>query len=289
MTTICSRAAALVAAIGAFVPAMAVSGQQATNQASATQPGKGVWVFRERLAYMRFENAPDDGGGTQDVDQFSAESILAYGITGDLAVMAHLPAKVRWFTRGRDSALGDRRDVDGGLADWTLMGQWRFLRVDRVGIDTARYAMQFGVEGPSYNEALSSESFDPFIGMSTTHIVGRHGFGGGVRYKFNTDSVPNPVEIGDGGDGYLTADLSYLYRLSPEAYGSEPEGSTYAQIELNARYEVDGDRQNLVAPGLLYEAPTWAAEISVQVPIDQRTTDTADLRVSVVAGLRVLF
>ncbi|MEO0588098.1 MAG: hypothetical protein AAF078_10705, partial [Planctomycetota bacterium] len=126
-------------------------------------------------------------------------------------------------------------------------------------------------------------------GLSMTHIRGRHGFGGAVRYKVNTDSEPNPLGPGNGDSDVLTYDASYLYRLDPVAYTASTTASTYLQIEINSLYEMDGDRRTLLSPGLLFEAQTWAAEVSVQLPVDQRMTDSADLRFGLVAGVRLLF
>jgi len=271
-------AAALIIAPSAG-PAAA---QQATNSPSATQTSKGVWSVRERSNLTRYEQ--DMPTGDRTIMRWTHETIFMYGLEGDLAAMLHVPVIDR-----RIDGPGAGNDDATGLGDVTLMGQYRFLQQDTGPINTLRGALQFGVEIPSYDDEFSSDSFDPILGAAFTRIDGRHGTGAAVLWKFNTGDQDDPIAGGNSSDDALYYNGSYLYRLSPKAYQSDTTASFYFQTELNGLYETNGDHELLIAPGLLYEATTWAAEVSVRLPMVEDVDHRPETRWSVVMGLRLLF
>ncbi len=256
--------------------------QQATNSPSATQVSKDVWAVRERSRFTRFDQ--DMPGGDRVIEEWTHETIIMYGLTGDLAAMLHVPVTV-----SRSEGPGPANDDHAGVGDMMLMGQYRFFQDDSGPINTFRAAALFGVEVPSGDEQLSSDSFDPFLGLSFTQIDGRHGTGGSILYKFNTGDRDDPIAGGNDSDDALFYNTSYLYRLAPEAYQADTTASFYFQNELNGLYETNGDHELFYSPGLLYEATNWAAEVSVQLPIYQEVDDRPEAQWAVVLGIRLLF
>lgn len=272
----------LAAALIAAPLAGPAEAQQATNSPSATQVSKDVWAVRQRSGLSRFEQ--EVPGGDRTIVQWAHETILMYGLTGDLAAMLHVPVIDR-----HAEGPGLANDDTTGVGDVMLMGQYRFLKQDTGPINTFRGAALFGVEVPSYDKNLSSDSFDPFLGAAFTRIDGRHGTGGSAIWKFNTGGQDDPIAGGNGSYDALLYNASYLYRLTPETYRPDTEASFYLQTELNGLYETNGDHELMFSPGLLYEATTWAAEISVQLPILEDVDHRPEKKWSLVLGIRLLF
>ncbi|MCC5827850.1 MAG: hypothetical protein JJU36_00250 [Phycisphaeraceae bacterium] len=259
------------------------SGQQATFAPAAVQPSADVWQFRQLVGYTRLKDRSADDPAT--IDRWETRSIISYGLTGDLALVASIPSVVRV---SRDDLSGDR-DTVGGIEDITILGQWRFWQDDSGATDTTRLALLFGAEVPTFITPLSSESVDPIVGIAATHITGRHSFNGGVRYKLNTGGPDKRMMAGDGGHDALFADVNYLYRIAPAAYGPDTTAATYLVSEFSFVYETNGDTEGRLGLGILYEARTWAAEVAVQFPVWRDLRYRPEPGVSIVVGIRFLF
>ncbi len=261
----------------------AASAQQATDMPAGVQPGKGIWAFRDLTRYTRYDDG-NTGLNRGDIDQVVHENVFAYGVARELVAMVHVPVVYRDFS-----------DIDGGdaeglgLADLPVMLQWRFWRHDAGTIDTSRAVLFGGLEVPSGDEGFSSESLDPFLGIALTHIHGRHGLNGALKYQVNTGGIDDPIMFNHGSADALTADASYLYRLTPNEYAADTRASTYLQLQLLGRYETNGDHELMLAPGYLYEAQTWAAEITVRVPLIEELDERPETTWGLTAGVRFLF
>lgn len=267
----------LIAAAGLLLP-MHARAQQATDMPAAVQPGKGLWAVRQIARYTRYD-ASNTATGFGDVEQVDYETVLAYGFARDWVAMLHVPLTYRTSEAGDAS----------GLRDPTLMFQHRFWRRDTGPINTARLVALGGAELPSGDDRFSSESVDPFVGLAYTQVDGRHGFNASALFQHNAKASARPIRFGDIGADSLRADASYLYRLSPAAYTADTAWSSYIQAQVLTRYETNGDFEALLAPGFLYEARDWAAEITVQLPVIQELDHRAEPRIAVTAGLRFLF
>lgn len=259
----------------------AANAQEAINTPAATQPGAGSFVNTYKLRFTSYRNSPGDGSGS--ANEVRLEGLLAVGLTGNWSMSIQAPLTHRSVSE-RSSF-----DSDTGIGDLTLQFKYRFWQDDFGPVDTIRASVFAGAELPTGNSAFSSESVDPIVGAVITYISGRHGFNQALSWKFNTDGMEEPWRAGDSKDDLLRFDTAYLYRLLPEEYGAEFVASTYAVLELNGFYETNGDTEIFISPGLLYEAPTFALEASVQIPLYQQLDRRAEARYTLVLGVRFLF
>ncbi|MEM6551664.1 MAG: transporter [Planctomycetota bacterium] len=263
---------------------LVASAQQTARSGAAVQPGKDVLVLRQYFQYDSF-NDPD-------VDQFRHETVLGYGITGRFTLMAHLPVVYRNFTSLPATATPANRpadDAEWGLADLTLMAQYRFWQYDSGPINTQRATVFAGLELPSGVDGFSSDSVDPFLGAAYTRIHDRHGLNLAARYQFNTGDTANPVNFSESDADAFRSEFSYLYRLAPNAYTSRSRRSWYLTQELLFRYETNRDTELLIAPGLMLEGPTYAVGLSVALPLAQDLDHRPEPELSLLLELRFLF
>jgi hypothetical protein len=273
--------AALVAvAMSLLAPASAL-GQEAINTPAATQPGAGNFVNTWKLRFTHYNGTPAGSDGS--ANEVRLEGLVAYGITGNLSMSLRAPLSSR--------SVSGEPTIDGetGIGDMTLEFKYRFWQDDFGAVDTIRASVFAGAELPTGNTSLGSESVDPHVGAVVTYINGRHGLNQALSWKFNTDSADVIWRAGDAKADLLRFDTAYLYRLSPVEYGAEFIASTYAVVELNGFYETNGDSELFISPGLLYEAPRFALELSVSIPVYQDLDHRPEPEYSVAVGVRFLF
>lgn len=255
--------------------------QEVLYTPSATSPGEGIFALRQNFSVESFGSGPV--GTAFDLDQYTYETAIAYGFTNDFTLMMHFPVRIRDF----DGAAAPS-DV-AGLDDMRAMLKYRFFQDDFGNIDTVRMSLLGGVEIPSYDDDFSSDSFDPFIGWALTAIEGRHGVGAHAMYKLNTTDKATDIGFGGSEADAFRFDGSYLYRVDPIQYTIDTTQSKYLMVELNQRYEVNGDVETLLSPGFLIEAQTWSAEIAARLPIYQEIDNRAQLDWAVTVGLRFTY
>jgi hypothetical protein len=271
----------LVAAIAMLSGERSALAQEAINTPAATQPGEGNFVNTYKLRFTRYQDTP--AGSSGSANEVRLEALLAYGLSGNWSVSVQAPLTAR--TVSDEPTL----DSDAGLGDLTLQFKHRFWQNDFGAVDTARASVFFGAELPTGNSGFGSGSVDPFAGVVLTYISGRHGFNQAVSWKLNTGGADDVWRAGDSKHDLLRFDTAYLYRLSPREYGADFVASTYAVVELNGFYETNGDTELFIAPGLLYEAPTFALELSVSIPVHQSLDNRPEAQYSVGVGVRFLF
>lgn len=261
-------------------PALA---QQAILTTAPTLPSKGQVVTRHLLTFTSF-----DDGAVQGEDVVFTNSI-ALGLTGNLGVQVDVPYRFR-DVEGLTGGVGG--DVDtSGLLDARASLKWRVWQDDFGPVDTARLALIGGVEAPTGADRFSSDSVDPFLGASFMLIRGRHGLGASATWFFTTGAADDraPLLPGDTTADVLQVDAAYLVRIAPAVYGEAFEASWYGVLELSATLETNGDREAFLAPGLLYEAPRFAIEASVQIPVAQDLSHRPEREVIATVGVRLLF
>lgn len=262
--------------------APAAAAQEVLNMPSATQPAAGHFTVRPMARFTRYEDDPTTQGRT--ARETRADLIIAYGITGELSASATLP-----FTHRRTTFADGSTDANVGLADPTILFKWRFWKEDLGPIDTIRTSLLFGAELPLGDGVYTSGSVDPIVGVAMTTIRGRHGLGASVQYTLTTDGDSEPLTFGHGLADAIRADASYAFRIDPAEYESDTPAATYAVLELNTRFETNGDREVFLSPGLLYEARTWAAEFGAQIPVERSLDHRPKVDYALVLGIRILF
>ncbi len=273
------RAVALAGLMAVGTCVNGAAGQEANLSVAATQPAKGSITWREQVRFTRYELSD------RDIDQLVVNTRLTLGLTGAVSAWADVPV----------IAERDRSDMapnNNGLGDVSLGLKWRFWQHDTGAIETKRLAAFGGVSLPTGEEGLSSDGFDPFVGLVYTMVHGRHGVNASARYRVNTDGTDaalGPIGAGMGSADLLTLETSYLYRISPASYAAETSGSLYGVVESFVDYETNGDAEWRIAPGLLWEARRWAAEVSVILPAASDIEERAETEFGLVAGIRVLF
>ena len=232
------RAVALAGLMAVGTCVNGAAGQEANLSVAATQPAKGSITWREQVRFTRYELSD------RDIDQLVVNTRLTLGLTGAVSAWADVPV----------IAERDRSDMapnNNGLGDVSLGLKWRFWQHDTGAIETKRLAAFGGVSLPTGEEGLSSDGFDPFVGLVYTMVHGRHGVNASARYRVNTDGT-------DAALGPIGAGM-----------GSDAEWR--------------------IAPGLLWEARRWAAEVSVILPAASDIEERAETEFGLVAGIRVLF
>ncbi|MFN5495726.1 MAG: hypothetical protein ACK5C3_03995 [bacterium] len=259
-------------ALLAATPALA---QEMLNMPAATAPSPGVAIPRVQARAFLFEDS-----------QWLLEQTLrlAYGIARARSIAADLPLQQGFFDAPRPT------DGDFGLGDLELNLELRILREDLNAIDTVRASVFAGAELPTGTGGFGGDSVDPFAGAVVTAILGRHGFDAAARFTFVTGhGMHHPIFVTDTADDYANIDLGYAYRLYPEEFGEERVGAWYATLELNTAWTTGGEHEVLLSPGLLLEAPTYALELGLQLPISQDLVHAPDLRFGLLLGLRLIF
>ncbi len=306
----------LLALIVLLFLASDVRAQQPIHGEAAVTPSAGHALVRQQVKYMTLGRDPT--GYERDVRTFIASTDIAYGLTSRFALTAYIP--VVWQSvdsplifieelfppgsgggghghGGHDPNLPIPEGVtihpsgsEWGLDEIVVGFKWRLYEHDFGPIDTFRVALLGALETPTGEEAFSSDSWDPSIGLAATYIEGRHGANASLNWKFNTSDIHgHHVRAGMGPDDTLFYNASWLYRLTPAAYTSNTKAATYFILEGNGIYETNGDHEILIAPGFMVEAKHTAIEFSVQLPALQEMDHRPKTDFTITLGIRFLF
>ena len=271
-----------VSAAAMAVTAPAAMAQEPMFSGAATQPSPGQVTVRTQLLVTHL--GADPTAARREVEDYRVTTTVTAGLSRDLAFSLSAPVAHRRI----DTTAAGESDTQFGVDGLSATLRWRVYKEDTGPIDTFRVAllggMNFPLPGP-----ISAEGFNPSVGAVATWIRGRHGFNLGAQYTITTDGKRNPIFPGESLADYLRADASYLFRLAPERYTAETGGAWYAALELNGRYETNGDGQVFLSPGVLYEARTFALEAAVQLPVWQSLSRRPESRFTIVFGVRLLF
>lgn len=271
-------------AVGLFTAVCATqtaSAQQPTNSPSATLPGPGLFTYRPMLRYDKFSDAPGGADGQTERTRFMHH--VMYGVAPEWGAFA----EVSIVDRDAETPGGDESET--GLGDTTLGVSHRFYRHDFGPIETFRAAAQFSLRMPTGDSDFTNDTVNPSIGINTTTILGRHGVGASARYELTTGATDNPVDPGDGLADHLMVSGSHLYRIWPESYSEGSNVAVYSQVELLGHLETNGDASLDTALGVLVEAPRWAAEFSVILPVAEDLEERPESEFGIAIGVRFLF
>ena len=94
---------------------------------------------------------------------------------------------------------------------------------------------------------------------------------------------------GAGDADLIRVDGAYLWRFAPAAYSTEEDAAWYLTLEANSFLETNGDRELLLAPGLLFEGTDLALEIGVQLPVARTVRYRPARDFGITLGFRLLF
>ena len=270
---------------------------------SALPVATGEFILREQVVVLR--STDDPGPKDRDLRVLTVPSVLAYGVTRDLALFGIVPYldKTRLSTEGGQR----RRRGDSGLGDATVLGRYTIYSRDRLG-ETRRLAPFVGLKLPTGEDnatdsfdrldqplQLGSGSWDPIVGTSFSWQTFDWEFDSAVQYRFNTTA--NNFEFGD----QARLDLSFQYRLWPRELGTGVPPFFYGVLESNLIYAGKNEEVGIrnpdsggttwfLAPGLQYVTRRVVLEAIVQIPAVQDLNGLAlknDYIVS--AGFRVNF
>ncbi|MBW8065731.1 MAG: transporter [Nitrospira sp.] len=249
---------------------------------SALPVATGEFILREQVVVLR--STDDPGPMDRDLRVLAVPSVLAYGVTRDLALFGIVPYldKTRLSTEGGQR----RRRGDSGLGDAIVLGRYTIYSRDRLG-ETRRLAPFVGLKLPTGEDEatdsfgrldqplqLGSGSWDPIVGTSFSWQTFDWEFDSAVQYRFNTKA--NNFEFGD----QARLDLSFQYRLWPRELGTGVPAFFYGVLESNLIYagkNEEGGIRNpdsggttwFLAPGLQYVTRRVVLEAIVQIPAVQ--------------------
>lgn len=282
----CRSAMLACACVSVLVGGVTVTGahaQEALNTPAPTQPAVGGVVTKHQLRIYNYGSDPTGLGRSGIEMEFRNEVIL--GLSPKLSLSMGVPLIQRSMSLRQTD-----EDFDAtGFGDLQLSLKHRFWQHDPGPVDTRRLAVYAGINTPTGHTDLSPQSWDPFVGAVFMAISGRHGFNQSASWTFTTGAMDNPVRAGESLSDVLEFDSAYLYRIEPREYTEDFVASLYGVLELNGTWETNGDFQLLFSPGLLYEAPNFALEAGVQVPLVSEIDERMELNIAIVLGLRILF
>jgi len=272
-------AAALLALCAAASAAGSAVAQEMPGMPSATAPSPGVLIPRVQARAWFLE-------GDQTLLEQSVR--LEYGLVRDLSVSAEIPLYQGFFDPPRPS------DGAFGLGDTDLLVELRLLREDLNALDTIRASVFAGAELPTATGGFADATLDPCIGAVFTSISGRHGVDLSARFTFVTgDGLDAPLFLTDLGEDFVNLDAGYGFRIHPERYGEERSAAWYLTAEINSVWTTAGQHEVVLAPGLLIEAPTYAIELGVALPLAEDLEGdrgaAPGLDFALLAGVRLLF
>jgi hypothetical protein len=284
-----SQARAPICALAALVFASVfcaptVRAQEGIFTMAATEPSPGVWMFRQQVQYLSLSRDPTPLH--REVDEWRSHTMLAYGLTPRMDVSLMVP----WVYRDIDSSVPGESSIESGLDDPMLMAHYRIYQNHSGPIDTTRLSLMAGAKIPVGDPEISAGRVEPVGGAIFTLIRGRHGTDVSLMYEYNTGGFKFPVRGGDGQDDAVHYDAAYLYRLFPAQYTAQTsEGAWYALVEMNGLYELNGDNEVLLSPGIMFEGGHFGLELGVQLPVWQDLDHRPKTDFAIVVGLRWLF
>ena len=255
---------------------------------TALPVAKDEFVFRE--LFVVNQSGHDPGAANRNRIEWSAVSVLGYGVTGKLAVFGVLP----YVNKNVDLTVSDQRrsrNADG-LGDISLFSRYTLYQRDWPG-RTLRVAPFAGFKAPTGKDdernslgqlppsiQPGSGSWDAFGGIVTSYQTLDYEVDGQISYRGNGKA--NGFEAGD----QVRLDASLQYRLWPEILTGAVPGFLYGVLESNLLYREknrfnsqtdpnSGGTQWFLTPGLQYVTRRWVLEAAVQIPVLQQLRGTA--------------
>ncbi len=249
---------------------------------TALPVAKDEFLVREQLIINK--SGDDPGNLNRGRTGKAAVSVLAYGVSGKLALFGVLPYRdneLKLTVAGRRVSR-----VASGFGDLTVFGRYTVFQRDLRG-SNFRVAPFAGVKAPTGDDdkrdslgilpasvQVGSGSWDPLVGVVTTYQTLDYQIDGQFSYQMNNKA--NDFEAGD----VTRLDGSLQYRLWPQTLGSGVPAYLYGVIEANFSHRQknrfngltnpdSGGTRLFLTPGLQYVTKRWIAETAVQIPVVQ--------------------
>ena len=257
--------------------------QSPINAPGAMQPSTNTGVLHEMFLYR--DRGPDPTMGDLGADEYIALTQVAYGLQYNLSMQLDVPVA---YSSIQPASPSDDDD-DFNIADSTLLLKYRVFRHDPAPAETIRFSLIGGLQIPgnsTYRMDASHDAWDPIVGAVFSTVLGRHGFNLSALYEFYTGGDEG---MGDAFDDSVRYDASYLFRLAPAEYTEDSASAWYAVIELNGYYDLNGDHELFISPGVMYEARTFTLDASVMIPAHQDLDYRAESEFLVGIGARFSF
>jgi hypothetical protein len=259
-----------------FLLSGVLSAQQASWTTAPTLPSKGHWVLRETAVLGRHSSFPGSRRRSQ-----SLSSRLSYGLDGERAVFVDLPVR------------GGGHHHSPSQGDVALGWKWRFHSENPGPVDTVRASLSLGATLPTGADRHTSDEVVPFAELAWMKISGRLGLGASLALEGGGEPYQRPLWADETGEQNMRFAGAALWRIDPVEYASSLEAATYLTLEMISNAEVGefwGESELIIAPGLLYEAPSFAAEISYALPVhSDELTSRPELDGALLFGVRFLW
>ncbi len=244
-------------------------------------------ILREQFVITR--SSDRFGGVDREVTEFTALSVVGYGVSPKLALFGILP--VTYISR----EFGNSSTDAFGLGDTLLFGRYEACRFDRPGA-TFRLSPFIGVRVPTGDRENVGDGSTDLVGgviatMATVDFVLDS------QFTYTSNNRADGFERGD----VTSIDTSFQYRLLPQPISAQTKGFFFGVIEIGARLS-DKDRlagienmnsggfQVFVTPGLQYAARRWIADLAVRIPAVNNLNGSAlEPDFTVFAGIRINF
>ncbi len=266
---------------------------------TALPVSQGEIIFREQIIIGK---ASDDVGGLdRKMTALTVNSVMAYGVTPDLAIFGILP-----LTFKKLKSPAGVRETDG-IGDGRLVARYTLYKKNAVG-KTTRIAPFIGLKVPTGDNQRTdglgllppnlqpgTGSWDVFGGVIATYASVDWNLDFQASYRVNTRD--GGTERGD----VARADVSFQYRLLPRTLSRYDKGFFYGVMEANLVHSGKlqtggiGDSNSggttlYLVPGIQYATRRWVAEAAVQIPVIQDLNGSAlEKDFTVLAGFRVNF
>jgi hypothetical protein len=249
-----------------------LSAQQSSWVTAPTLPSKGHWVLRETAYVKRHETPLENRKTTQMLS-----SRLSYGLDGESAVFLDAPLR------------GVGRHHGPDLGDVAVGWKWRFHQENPGPVDTVRASLSLGATLPTGEERFTADELVPFAELAWMKITGKKGLCSSLALRGEGERYERALYPGETGDASLRYAGALVWRVAPDAYSEKLEAATYLTVETVADLDEGGDSEISLAAGLLYEAPSYAAEISLALPVSSDLSDRPESNGALLFGLRFLW
>ncbi len=255
---------------------------------TALPVAKGGFIVREQVLRRSF--AGDSSPLNRDLEVNGLVSVLGYGVAPSFAVFAALPYldKTMKVTAG---GLRTKRSSEG-FGDLKLFGRYTLYQRDAKS-QTFRLGAFGGVKVPTGDDNKTDSlgrlpiplqsgtgAWDAFAGVVATYQTLDFQIDAQLSAERNGDAFD--FEAGDD----IRADVSYQYRLLPNALSADTQSFLYGVLEITAlnqrKHRVagmsdlnSGGTTVYLTPGIQYVTRKYILEAALQLPVQQNLHGTA--------------